>query len=383
MRGWWRIVGTIVLGWWWWAVVSASSVREQFTAFESVALFDEQTLYTFIQDKELLAWAQAVCSTYALEIGDRFGVKLSELIDARFSRLSDAEMLLESLELRNRVHAMHQRLPRQLSDDDLCIRKILMYMLQKHLRKRHIQLIEQEGLIDDFNTVDPPLRAVELKEQVLQALIDQTRRLSSREIKTTVVNPEFLQTLSSDERLLAERSREVMVVALASVLDEFVQKWWFTEDDVNMLADVVVLEYTADCWSVAGKYEVSYQVDKNWQKKNVRTTALHLTVSTCTKIWFVVQKLWLSRLIAMHELGHHVWWYKDPSPEQFTNLCWKDEQTRNDRCVERDFVSAYAQTAPQEDYAEHFQQWVIKRRARPWFIDTKLRYFDRLFGQEK
>ena len=55
---------------------------------------------------------------------------------------------------------------------------------------------------------------------------------------------------------------------------------------------------------------------------------------------------------------------------------------RTERCIDRDFVSLYAQTAPEEDYAEHFQQRVIQRRKRPGFIDTKLRYFDVLFGKK-
>lgn len=70
-------------------------------------------------------------------------------------------------------------------------------------------------------------------------------------------------------------------------------------------------------------------------------------------------------MIVIHELGHHVWWYKDSDPELFTKLCRLNDGVRNDRCVDRDFVSDYAKLAPEEDYAEHFQQWVIKRRSRP------------------
>jgi hypothetical protein len=57
--------------------------------------------------------------------------------------MSDAQMLVDSLDLWNRVHAMHGRLSKTISDDELCIRKILMYMLQRHFRKRHIELIDQ------------------------------------------------------------------------------------------------------------------------------------------------------------------------------------------------------------------------------------------------
>ncbi len=357
----------------------ASLVREQFSAFESSAEFEKQTLYTFIQDKSLLDSAKRVCSDDAIAKGERFGEKLNELLDERYWRMNDAEMLLDSLDLRNRVHAMHGRLSISSSDDDFCIRKILMYRLQKHLRKRHIELIDEKWLIDDFNMQRPPLREVALKKQILDTLLRNSSWLILPKLSTRVENPDFLESLSADERDLAERSRLLMERALAEVLASFVKKWRFTQQDIDRIADHIFLEYTADCTSVAGKYEVTYEVDKQGNKKNIRTTGLQLTVSTCTKIGFVLQKHLLSKLIVIHELWHHVWWYKDSTPERFTQLCRSADDTRTDRCTERDFVSEYAQIAPEEDYAEHFQQWVIQRRSRPWFIDTKLRYFDALF----
>ena len=97
----------------------------------------------------------------------------------------------------------------------------------------------------------------------------------------------------------------------------------------------------------------------------MRTTEIHLTVSTCTNIGFVLQKYYLAKSIVIHELGHHMRWYKDVDTKRFTDICRNNENGRNDRCVSRDFVSEYAQTAPEEDYAEHFLQWVMHRRARP------------------
>lgn len=64
-------------------------------------------------------------------------------MDERYEQMSDAEMLLDSLDLWNRVHAMHGRLSKTIDDEQLCIRKVLMYSLQKHLRKWHIELIDE------------------------------------------------------------------------------------------------------------------------------------------------------------------------------------------------------------------------------------------------
>gem|GEM_PF-6774229 len=126
------------------SLTHASLIREQFTAFESSAEMEKQTLYTFIQDKSLLDSANRVCGSESIAKGNRFGEKLNEIIDERYTRMSEAEMLLDSLDLRNRVQAMHGRLPLNSNDDDYCIRKILMYMLQKHLRRWHIELIDEK-----------------------------------------------------------------------------------------------------------------------------------------------------------------------------------------------------------------------------------------------
>lgn len=360
----------------------ASVLYEQFTALESTAEFAEKTLYTFIQDRDLLSGAERLCSSETLAKWNRFWEKLAELLDTRYIKMSDAQMLVDSLDLWNRVHAMHGRLAKSISDDELCIRKVLMYTLQRHLRKWHIELIDQRWLIDDFNLQNPTLREVTLKKDILDVLIQQANlntKIQLPKISVTVANPYFLDTLSVEQRVLAERSRLVMEAAIYEVLSLFLKKWRFTQQDINTIKDVVVLEYTANCGSVAGKYEVTYEVDSKWQRKNTQTNALHLTVSTCTKVGFVLQSFWLSKLIVIHELGHHMRWYKDKNPEKFALLCRDKNDKRTDRCTNRDFVTEYAQIAPEEDYAEHFQQWVIRRRSRPWFIDTKLRYFDALF----
>jgi hypothetical protein len=44
----------------------ASVLYEQFTALESTAEFAEKTLYTFIQDRDLLSGAERLCSSEAL-----------------------------------------------------------------------------------------------------------------------------------------------------------------------------------------------------------------------------------------------------------------------------------------------------------------------------
>lgn len=361
------------------SIADASVLHDQFVAMESSLKFDEQTLYTFIQDRQLLEWAERLCNPDDFELWKKLWEKITAILEERYLDESDASMLIESLDLRNRVHAMHGFLPVDMSDTSLCMRKVVMYLLQQDLRIRHITVIDEEWLIGDFNDANPPLLAVPLKVAILETLLNQSRGVRSPTIKYTIKNPEFLDRLSDSQRQIAKLSAQVMERAIKDVLLLFLKKWLFTQTDIDRIRDKFVFEWTENCSAVAGRYEVQYEIDRQWKRRNTKTSEIHLTVSACTNIWFVLQKYDLAKLIVIHELGHHTRRYKDQDTTDFTTLCRNSDGSRNDRCVARDFVSDYAQTAPEEDYAEHFQQWVIRRRDRSGFIDDKLNYFEELF----
>jgi hypothetical protein len=82
-------------------------------------------------------------------------------------------------------------------------------------------------LIDDFNLQNPTLREVTLKKDILDVLIQQANlntKIQLPKISVTVANPYFLDTLSVEQRVLAERSRLVMEAAIYEVLSLFLKK---------------------------------------------------------------------------------------------------------------------------------------------------------------
>lgn len=79
-------------------------------------------------------------------------------------------------------------------------------------------------MIEDFNSPNPPLREVALKKQIFEELLEQSSSVRTKEFVVRVKNPEFLTTLSAEQRLLAELSRKVMEQALRHVVDLFLEK---------------------------------------------------------------------------------------------------------------------------------------------------------------
>jgi hypothetical protein len=169
--------------------------------------------------------------------------------------------------------------------------------------------------------------------------------------------------------------------AVKDTVMELIMKWILTQSDIDRIKDKFELEFTDNCQMIAGKYEVQYEIWNQWIRKNTKTLQIDLMVSSCHKIGFLLQKYALDRLITIHELWHHVWWYKDPDTSRFTDICWLTTWKTNGECVSYDFVSEYAQKSPEEDYAEHFQQRFIKKRQTQWLMTDKIAYFARLFPQ--
>jgi len=46
--------------------------------------------------------------------------------------------------------------------------------------------------------------------------------------------------------------------------------------------------------------------------------------------------------------------------DDFTSICRTSDGENNQRCKSGDYVSDYAKSLPQEDYADHFMYWFME-----------------------
>jgi predicted SprT family Zn-dependent metalloprotease len=114
--------------------------------------------------------------------------------------------------------------------------------------------------------------------------------------------------------------------------------------------------------------------------------AILLNINLCEEASYLKNFLKYVRQIFIHELAHYLYYFKDYAPEQFDNICWKNE---NNLCDTNDFISTYAQKSKEEDYAESFAYRYLgylnnkeqeHMSAYPPKMEKKQQHFDEIYA---
>ena len=101
--------------------------------------------------------------------------------------------------------------------------------------------------------------------------------------------------------------------------------------------------------------------------KDTRFKEIKLYISTCNPLPNPAQLFSYIEHVLVHELGHYIYFFKDPKARLFTQICWKEEQST---CKLQDFHSLYAETNKEEDYAESFAYWYQYQSKTTWDSDA-------------
>lgn len=116
--------------------------------------------------------------------------------------------------------------------------------------------------------------------------------------------------------------------------------------DLEQLDWNILVNYRPSCEKTKG----SFHLLQSKQSTNKRFKALKFTISVCPNIppSQFVQHI---KQILAHELGHYLYFFRDPQATNFDQLC---RSNSHNQCQQQHFVSEYAQTNKEEDYAESF-----------------------------
>jgi hypothetical protein len=91
--------------------------------------------------------------------------------------------------------------------------------------------------------------------------------------------------------------------------------------------------------------------------------------------------------LLVHEIGHYIYHIKNTSHPTFETICRTENKNL---CTNSDFITSYAQTNSEEDYAEHFayryfhtlqQQETLQKPENPTTkkFQEKMKYFTTVF----
>lgn len=363
-----------------------AATRSELLTVEKSMEFSEKTMYTMSQFTDLLQEIHAICPQDSLNSIAGFIQNLEQKYQRNYANMTDADVLYNSRTLYEQIREVHERL-RRLNDDELCTAKYIMYRMQYRLRNMHITKLQDTTLIDDMDSYDPTeLRGYEIKLAYLNRLIEVYQPYSRR-LWTTLTfriqNPEIRNGLSSEEKLLVDRTQQLMQLIIIKVMYDLKVAWVLDNEDITMLKDRYVLSYEPGCEKFFGKYQATLVYDDGWNLIDKRFDNLELKLSVCSNFFIIKEFPFYFQKIITHELGHHVYYFVDPDTKSFEKICRLSDTKQNGKCAQQDFASEYAAVLGTEDYAETFMHRFLDvfEHSTP-VLQRKIDHFTSLFWQK-
>jgi hypothetical protein len=232
------------------------------------------------------------------------------------------------------------------------------------MREIHLDYMEDTGLINEFagvNELDININAFDAKSGLLDLHRRKYASALSRLgtiIQPTILNPEFLDTLTPQQEVLTQKAQQLMQAMIAQTMIDFKERKFLSQAEINDLSTKIQFEYVAACGVFHGKYELK-QVFRGDTLVSQDPNSLTLKINLCPSFFVIRDLPDIYSKIITHELGHHIYYFTDQDSDQFKNMCRSGDENRTGACTNNDFVTAYAQTSALEDYAEHFMHWFI------------------------
>ena len=125
------------------------------------------------------------------------------------------------------------------------------------------------------------------------------------------------------------------------------------------MAGKITFKFSNNCSQLDGKILVRQWYNQYNQPMRAELINLFITINLCfTHSYDDNYESFLDRII-YHELGHFYQYFYDQDNDDFTDVCRSGNENI---CSTNDFISPYARTSPDEDYAEMFAHYVYDRK---------------------
>jgi hypothetical protein len=125
------------------------------------------------------------------------------------------------------------------------------------------------------------------------------------------------------------------------------------KSDIKTLNEKININYVNGCGTTKGSYHMTQKTDGS----NRKFKAINLNINLCSTEKYLKNFERYVRQILVHELGHYFYYFKDTLSSTFNPICREGETLI---CTSDDFVSTYAMTNADEDYAESFTHWYLE-----------------------
>lgn len=213
------------------------------------------------------------------------------------------------------------------------------------------------------------------KDYLLSSWIVEQPRISTWFF--TIINPGLLKNLTIEQRRIMIMRTHMYMSAFVDTVYDMKERGLLSENDIQTLQNKVQLQYTRGCNNIDGKISIKQRYTNNTWTRN-ELIAINLHINVCFQSWFVKRlPTYISQVIT-HELWHLIYYFDDIAPFNFQSIC-REKGARKLACTKAAFITPYAMTNEEEDYAESFAAWynnTFPTEIKNIYLKQKKQYFD-------
>jgi len=308
------------------------------------------------------------------------------LFEKDFVEKSRNNSEIANLDYLENYYTTIQRFQNKIAKNDqkkFCQQKYLLHGLQGYYQLEYQSILESKWLMweklswselnDEKNNILVPL--IDQQMRILRRTHNSANMIDSIDIETIAYHDEA----NEYTKVLKEKIIELTNTVIKTTLYQMTEDKIFSEKQIDEIENKLKVKYMRWCTKTRWLYTIDRSFDKNGRILDANLEEIRININFCPSYQYVGNLKDYVEQILVHELWHHVYYFRDIYPQDFENICW--EAKRRNQCRPIDFVSKYAQSNSEEDYAESFMHRYTDRSHN---IETnnmreKIRYFDDLF----
>jgi hypothetical protein len=151
-----------------------------------------------------------------------------------------------------------------------------------------------------------------------------------------------------------------------------------TSVDVGAIGSKIYFTYVEECSQLRGLTKVTLSRTSDGRLVDGKLTSINFNVNVCEDMSYLSGFDQHIKDLVYHEIAHYIYYLKDRTTANFESICTTNNKNT---CLRKDYVSDYAMTAQEEDYAESFQSRyqktiIAKTNTK---LGQKFEYFNSLF----
>ena len=159
---------------------SGASVHSDLRSLENQHDLDDADMYTMIYTRDVGELLEDACAASDItEAGTRVSV-IQSLLGSRYDTMSDAQILLHSRDLYERLREKHLSKADILDSVEYCKVKYIMYHIQQYLRDKHLGILEDSDIMKDFDGFGVrEIHGRSIKRDMLETMIQELHTYKS------------------------------------------------------------------------------------------------------------------------------------------------------------------------------------------------------------